>query len=102
MATQMRAVLDQFAAASGPVSLAEMAQRLAVEPGILEGMIAYWVRKGKLREVFAMAPGAGCARCGVSDTCAFIVQMPRTYELVREDVQPLPVINCNCGCGNSQ
>ncbi|MBE0690266.1 MAG: hypothetical protein IH587_09125, partial [Anaerolineae bacterium] len=50
----MRAVLDQFAATSGPVSLAEMAQRLALEPGILEGMIAYWVRKGKLREVFAM------------------------------------------------
>ncbi|MCC6613361.1 MAG: hypothetical protein IT320_07765 [Anaerolineae bacterium] len=98
----MRAVLDQFAAASGPVSLAEMAQRLAVEPGILEGMIAYWVRKGKLREVFAMAPGAGCARCGVSDTCAFIVQMPRTYELVREN--ELPIINavCNCGCGGTK
>lgn len=100
MATQLRAVLDGFAAASGPVSLAEMAQRLQLEPGILEGMIAYWVRKGKLREVFAMSSGAGCARCGISDSCPFVVPMPRTYELVREN--ELPVVACACGHGKEQ
>lgn len=100
MATQLRAVLDQFATASGPVSLAEMAQHLQLEPGILEGMIAYWVRKGRLREVFAMSSGAGCARCGISDSCPFVVPMPRTYELVRES--ELPVTNCACACGKGQ
>ena len=99
MATQLKGVLDHFAAAGGPVSLATMAQQLAIDPGVLEGMIAYWVRKGKVREVFAQG-GGDCTRCGVAGNCPFVVPMPRTYELVRDDAV-LPVI-AGCHCRSNQ
>ena len=52
-----------------------------VEPSALDGMIQFWVHKGKLREVCDM----GCSSCGVSNSCPACVLAPRRYELVTDD-----------------
>jgi hypothetical protein len=85
MTTRLRQVLDAFENAQGPVSLGQMARDLGVEPGVLESMIAYWVRKGKLREV---APtSACCATCSVSG-CHPAVKMPTFYTLASAGAPP--------------
>lgn len=99
MASQLRAVLDRFADQSTPVSLNQMAREMALEPGVLHGMIDYWVRKGKLREV--NSGGEACTTCGIKGACPFVIALPRYYELVQDGdtSQDLPPCACNGHCG---
>jgi hypothetical protein len=86
----LRDVLDAFEAGK-PLSLAQMARQFNVEPSALEGMIEFWVRKGRLRE----AAYTGCADCGVQHACPVGMVFPRRYELVTGD--PIPQTICpNC------
>lgn len=90
--TVLRQVLQTFENANRALSLAQMARDLQVEPAILDDMIAYWVRKGRLREVAAL----GCDSCGLkSACCAPIVRLPRRYELAADDTSVKPL--CCCG-----
>lgn len=82
----LKTVLEAFQGAES-LSLLQMARRLGVEVSALEGMIQFWVRKGKLREVCS----AGCAECGHSTDCGLIQAVARRYELVREPVTGRPV-----------
>lgn len=101
MASQLREVLNRFSDQRAPVSLKQMARDMDLEPGVLTGMIDYWVRKGKLREV--NSSGQSCRTCGVKSACPFVVALPRYYERVDEGAQtssqPPP---CDCGghCAN--
>lgn len=97
MATQLREVLNQFVHQSAPLSTNQMARNLGIERAILEDMIAYWVRKGKLREVIGTS--TGCSTCGIKTACPFIVAMPRYYELVTEDTPPTCESDAPCACG---
>ena len=95
MTTTLRQVLHAFEATAQPLSLSQMAQQLDLPPSMLEGMIAYWVRKGKIREVGGAAP---CGSCSKSSGCHYMPEIPRSYELVRPD-DPLIVpvaVGCNC------
>ncbi len=83
----LRDVLDAFEDGKS-LSLAQMARRFDVEPGALEGMITFWVRKGKLRE----AAYTGCADCGVNHACPVTMVMPKRYERVMGD--PIPTTIC--------
>lgn len=87
MAGQLREVLNRFSEQSGPVSLRQMAQEMGIEPGVLQDMIDYWVRKGKLREATS---GTECTTCGVKTACPFIVALPRAYERVSDEPSYLP------------
>ena len=95
MASQLREVLNRFSDQSTPLSINQMARDLKLEPGVLLGMIDYWVRKGKLREV--KDNGEGCTTCGVKGACPFVVTMPRYYELVTADGEPAACVACSCG-----
>lgn len=77
MATMLQAVLTAFEEARGPISLNEMARDLEISPGMLDSLIEYWVRKGKVR---ACSGGSACASC--HSTCSYSPTMPRSYELV--------------------
>jgi hypothetical protein len=46
----LQRVLEAFEAADGPRSLDDLSRELGIERGALDGMIAFWVRKGRLRE----------------------------------------------------
>lgn len=94
MASQLREVLNRFNSQSPPVSINQLARDMQIDAGVLHGMIDYWVRKGKLREV--NSGGQTCTTCGVKNGCPFVVALPRYYERVQEGDSPAEP---PCGCG---
>lgn len=96
MASQLREVLDRFTNQSAPVSVNRMARDMQLDPGVLHGMIDYWVRKGKLREV--NTSGKSCHTCGIKGACPFVVNLPRYYERVTNDDLEQDLA---CGCGGT-
>jgi hypothetical protein len=88
MATKLRQVLDYFDNNTESISLSELARELGIEREMLDEMIAYWVRKGKLREVLSSCDDDERQTCGCGSgpsKCPFVATMPRTYERVRDD-----------------
>jgi hypothetical protein len=44
----LHAILHEIETASQPITLHSLSRKLNVQPGALEGMIQFWVRKGRL------------------------------------------------------
>jgi len=89
-------ILQAVASAKGPLSLRRLSKQLGVEPSALEGMILYWVRKGRIRiEAESPQTATACAsgHCGLScpgpTRCPFFIQLP--------DMVSLSVIDENNG-----
>ena len=79
-------VLRQIQAAQGTLRLNELATRLNIEPSALEGMLAFWVSKGRLNPVSIEGDAAACASpcvgsCPGAAACPFVAKMPRMYEV---------------------
>lgn len=79
-------VLHEITNASEPLSLTVISSRLGVERGALEGMLDYWVRKGRLKDDDALPVGAHSAgscgpSCGGANSCSFVAKMPKSYSL---------------------
>ena len=64
MATKLKQVLEQFDDPRQAGSLSQIAQTLELDMNTLQGMIDYWVHKGKLREVINCDTSQGCSCCG--------------------------------------
>ena len=82
----LKQVLLTIESTNGPVHVAELSQRLGIERGALEGMIDYWVHKGRLLDDddgMACAPTNGhCGpTCTGSTNCAFVARMPKSYSV---------------------
>jgi hypothetical protein len=84
----LQQVLRELETAQGPVNLSQLARKLKVDPGALEGMVQFWVRKGRLKNLAAAdetAPLPSCSGCTGScpgpAVCPFIVALPRSYAL---------------------
>lgn len=82
----LRTVLQAIESADGPVHLGALSQQLGIERSALEGMIAYWVQKGRLQSVddkgaCSDQPGHCGAGCGGSHSCNFVARMPKSYAL---------------------
>ncbi|MCC6972787.1 MAG: hypothetical protein IT322_02130 [Anaerolineae bacterium] len=87
----LREVLEIFE--KGDVlSLAQIAQQWGIEQSALEGMILFWVRKGKLREITT----SGCSGCSAHKGCPVVVTLPRRFELVTETSGEPTVPACTC------
>ena len=84
MTTMLRQVLAAFENAGTTVRLDALSRDLGLDPATLDNMLAYWVRKGRIREVRDL-PGGGCASCGLGSDCPFVMRLPARYELVRGD-----------------
>jgi hypothetical protein len=83
MASTLREVLRAFEDARRPLSFNDIARDLDITPGMLDGMIDYWVRKGKIRPVVS---GAACASCrSAKSCCTYSPNTPRSYILVTGD-----------------
>lgn len=94
----LKEVLHAIEAANGPVHVAELSRQLGIERTALEGMIAYWVQHGRLRDDSAPQESCGPAgstgstgstghcgpTCTGTSTCAFVVKMPRSYTLAQK------------------
>ncbi len=83
----LKRVLQEVEATNGPIHTAELSRRLGIERGALEGMIAYWVRKGRLLDgeeagqVCSPAAGHCGTTCSGVANCVFIAKMPKSYSL---------------------
>ncbi len=102
MASQLQQVLNRFSDQSAPLSLRALAHEMQLEPGVLHGMLEYWVRKGKLREVGS--GGESCTTCGIKGACPFVVHLPRYYERVTEDSPAggtCAIAAPSCACGSN-
>ena len=88
-------VLQEIEAAQGSINLNELRQKLFIERSALEGMIEYWVRKGRIKDdereqeqIFAACQPGNCSSgggCPGPQSCPFIMKMPRTYSLILVD-----------------
>lgn len=82
-------VLSEICNSPRPVTIGELSQKLEVESAVIEEMIRFWVRKGRLTvdSTVGMPAGAAChgGSCGSScegmENCAFMAKMPKTYSV---------------------
>ena len=90
----LQQVLQEVKSAQEPLNLNELARKLNIDPSALEGMIRFWVRKGRLKDddVDTAASSSMCddtGRCGHTcpgpTGCPFVMTMPRTYSLKLDD-----------------
>lgn len=83
------AVLHAIEDRGGPVSLRQLGLELGIEPDALQGMIDFWVQKGRLRlqgaSEGALCAVGGCGGCPASgpEACPILMHMPRRYEVTR-------------------
>jgi hypothetical protein len=74
-------ILKTIQETDDPISLSQLASQLDIEQGALEGMIDFWVRKGRIKVHDGMACSSSCSSCRV-DGCPLILHMPRRFEVV--------------------
>jgi hypothetical protein len=86
-------VLEEIEQARGPVLINELSRKLNLDPGVLRGMIQFWVRKGRLCDDDALAgegqvcAGGGCGdSCSGMANCSFVAKMPKTYSVSRDHI----------------
>ena len=84
----LKAVLAAIEAAAGPITVRALSVELGIELSALQGMIAYWVQKGKLQTDSngpAISPTCTVSSCSAScsgtESCHFVAKMPRTYTI---------------------
>jgi hypothetical protein len=80
--TTLRKLLDFFEESKGAISIQSLARELGITSSRVEDMLEYWIRKGKIKTSTTFPD---CGSCGVLENCPFILEMPRTYELVDDD-----------------
>ncbi|MFL7838048.1 MAG: FeoC-like transcriptional regulator [Candidatus Promineifilaceae bacterium] len=93
-------VLTAFEDNREPLTMNQIAGRLGISIPRLEGMIQYWVRKGRLRE---NVNRTDCGTCGRGEgECPFTLELPRTYELVTEDSIGISLMSMGSSCGHKK
>jgi hypothetical protein len=78
-ASTLRQVLAAFERADAPLALTQIAHDLDLPLERLEGMVEYWVRRGRIRESGTTAAPLSCAKYG---SRPYVLRLPRILELV--------------------
>jgi len=87
----LRQVLRELESATGPVELNALSRKLGVERSALQGMIEFWVRKGRLKDEYAVAIKGTCVSddcavtCSDAHTCPLVTKLPRSLSLIPHD-----------------
>jgi len=82
-------VLLEIKSAQNSLNLSELSHKLDIDRSALDGMIQFWVRKGRLRdddaELAAVMSTCSPSSCGGScagmAVCPFVAKMPKTYSI---------------------
>ncbi|HEX2915103.1 MAG TPA: FeoC-like transcriptional regulator [Chloroflexia bacterium] len=85
----LRQVLAELEKAETPMSVTALSRKLGIEQNMLEMMLEYWVRQGRLQDnkQFISSPEAACSKggCGSAchgpQNCSFIAKIPRAFTL---------------------
>ncbi len=89
----LRQVLREIEAAQGLINLNDLSHKLGIDRSALEGVIQFWVRKGRLKDdereneqVLAACGGGSCGgSCPGPRGCPYAPNMPRTFTLTLYD-----------------
>ena len=81
-------VLREIKTSQGMLNLDDLSRKLGVERSALQGMIDYWVRKGRLQDDQEKAtttdmciPMSCAGSCTGPRNCSFKMKMPKTYSI---------------------
>ena len=86
----LKQLLHEIESAPGPIQMAELSRRLNMDISALEGMVAFWIRKGRLytddadNAVSTSTSGHCGSSCTGADKCAFVAKMPICYSVQQE------------------
>ena len=88
-------VLQEIETTQSALSLGDLSRKLGIERSALDGMIQFWVLKGRLVDDDAAETQAGTvcpigscgASCRGTSNCAFVVKMPKTYSISPDDFE---------------
>ena len=72
-------LLEMIEDSRGLISIRDLARELGVTQSRVENMLDYWILKGKIRASNILPD---CGSCGSSGNCPFILDMPKTFELI--------------------
>lgn len=83
-------ILREMESAQGTVRLDELAARLNMETGALEGMIAFWVQKGRMQladdgQAAAICGDACGDGCPAASACPLVGKIPKMYSVSRKN-----------------
>jgi len=86
-------VLKEIQNSKNGLNLNELSHKLNTDRSALNGMIQFWVRKGRLvdddtEEVASCSSdvhGSCGSSCPGADSCPFVMEMPKSYSL--KDIQ---------------
>ena len=84
--SKLSTLLTKIEESSGAFSIQTLARELDLTPERVESMLEYWVRKGKIESSTILTE---CGSCSAQGDCPFVLEMPRTYELVKEGAEDL-------------
>lgn len=87
-------LLSLFESSPGALSVGSLARELDISPCRVEEMMEFWIRKGRIK---ASSNLIECGTCSVQGDCPFVLEMPRTYELIsdRENLpDQIPINSC--------
>lgn len=96
----LREVLRLVESVDGPISLTAISRELDIDPGVVEEMLNYWVRKGRLTLDGRSSVCSGncaaatcqCGSCTGISSCPFIARLPKTY-MIGSAALELPLIS---------
>jgi len=93
-ASKLSRLLTVLERASGAITVRELARELDISQGRVESMMDYWISKGKIKNSTSQTE---CGNCSEQGDCPYILEMPRTFELVKEGAEDLvEVIQPTC------
>ena len=83
-------VLQEIERSQSTINLNDLSRKLGMERSALDGIIHFWVRKGRLRDddadlALAIKPACSSSSCRDScvgmAACPFVAKMPKTYSI---------------------
>lgn len=79
-------VLREIETAQGSITLSELSRKLEITPTALEGMLQFWVRKGRIKADDSTSSSEnvseGCSKsCSGTPNCVYVAKMPKTYSI---------------------
>lgn len=87
-------ILHEIENTRGTINISDLSRKLGIERSALDGMMAFWVRKGRLRDddadLAAAMPTCASTSCGGScigmAACPFVAKMPKTYSIPTRNI----------------
>lgn len=80
--TKLRQCIEILEEAQGALTVQDLAAELDVTPERAEGLVDFWIRKGR---IVIISDQNKCGSCGIRGECPLLTTLPVKYELADVD-----------------